>query len=279
MIVKPAALAHAIRDGSKTTHRRPVTTTQPSTKLRKGRTRITRPFRPDSRTRLSIQVPRGERSRETLCHVDVLHATMQPLGHLTPDQARHEGHPSVAAFEWWWVQEHDQAWIQRQRDYLEAVGVTGEEATEFVEELSRARYTAVHADRQVWVIHLQVTADLPFLLARNSETGYVTSPAVALPDEPEAIPLDRLRPHWAEHAKGRHDRVRREAAERRAQDRRALTLHQRIMLAELAANDQQLDLRSEFRQLHRMIRDDRPDDTILRQLVLIETRAYREKAA
>jgi hypothetical protein len=70
-----------------------------------------------------------------------------------------------------------------------------------------ARFTARHANRPVWVLRFQLdTQHVPRLLAASpsTESDYVTSPALALPDEPEALTTDDHARHVQRNASMTH---------------------------------------------------------------------------
>jgi hypothetical protein len=113
------------------------------------------------------------------------------------------GFPSMDAFRQAWLEANDADWLKR----------GGDEGARF------ERFQTRWRDRACWAVSFRVARDVPLLLApsgsppKRSEVdhgvdspgdhGYVMSPFLALPDEPEAVDPDTIEPLWNEVARAR----------------------------------------------------------------------------
>ena len=129
------------------------------------------------------------------------------LGTLTPDQAKAEGYPTVQEFEIAFVERHDRGWLNTQVSYLLEQGVPQIEADETRDCWAKVRYDNIWASREVWLLTILPFDDLPLLLP-------------GLVEEPEAIPVDRLKRKWSEKAAKRYQDARGE--EERVRDAKQL---------------------------------------------------------
>lgn len=116
------------------------------------------------------------------------------------------------------------------------------------------------------------------ITARRFDRGYTDVPELAFiggPDPGEAVDDEWLERFVKDGALGfyRH-RVR--TARERHQERSRLSIDERIERARAAARERHLDVRSEIRELKRMIAKGQPHDVVLGQLKRIERIAHRE---
>jgi hypothetical protein len=113
------------------------------------------------------------------------------------------GFPSMDAFRGAWLEANDADWLKR----------GGDEGARF------ERFQTRWRDRACWAVSFRVARDVPLLLApsgsppKRSEVdhgvdspgdhGYVMSPFLALPDEPEAVDPDSIDRGWSAMARAR----------------------------------------------------------------------------
>jgi hypothetical protein len=155
-----------------------------------------------------------------IAHCKVLQAGRGPLGTLDPPDALAEGHQTVEEFELTWVERHEGPWLDRQVAYLVEQGIPQHEADETRDAWAKVRYDHHWASREVWLLEIEAFHDMPLLL-------------VGLPDEPEAIPLERIHQRWTTKAARRYEEARRE--EERV--REAKQLGRRLRSAKLRSPD------------------------------------------
>lgn len=228
-------VAHQIASRQITQHRLPADLQAP----RRGR-------------RITIAVHREHRAFDPACVVMVTSCTRSKRGHeatLADGNLAALGHDTLIAYVRAWMRERDQQWLANrcpahlpQRFTYEAVDQTLEVLTD--DDILK-RWQRRWADRNVWVVEWNVLDDQPRLLAQighlryrqlpsgrwvidededpDGDLGYTTRSDRALPQEPEAVDADELKPRWATGAARRHadaqNRV--DAARRLARDLRA----------------------------------------------------------
>lgn len=276
----PAHVARAVSRGEATTLRVPVDTRTHRHKTRKGRTVHSRPFRPIAGDRLPLHAT----DTPITLHVDIAHVERGPLGHLTAEQARHAGYPTPARFEQAWVLRHDADWLTAQLDYLRSQGEPEDDVLATLPAWATARYAHRWAERVVWVLTVTPVHDMPLLLApaarpKHSEHGYVNNRSAALPDEPEAVPLERLDRRWTTGAGHRHTTAKRERTDTNRRLRELLSVEQRMVAAVNAAKRNEVDVSAELWLLKRTLRENRPEPAVRSRLERVERVAYRDEAA
>lgn len=183
----PAPQARAISRGAKTTIRDPVDPRILARPLRPARRHSGRP-----RNHTAGDIVPIDGDDRTYCKITALDRGL--LGTLTDEQALAEGYPTVAEFEIGWVEHHERAWLDRQVSYLVEQGIPQHEADETRDSWAKVRYDQYWAPREVWVLTVEAFNDMPYLLE-------------GLPEEPEAIPLDRLQTRWATKAGRRYQQA------------------------------------------------------------------------
>lgn len=193
----PAQYARAIERHHKTTHRIPVDPRLTARPLRPARRHGGRPFRAEPDDILTIYgghhtLEDGKPKWETtqIVHAKILKADRAPLGHLTTEQAQAEGHPTPQEFEIHWIEHHERPWLDRQSTYLLNEGIPEDEVAEARDAWAIVRYAHHWAPREAWTLTLEPFHDMPFLLP-------------GLPEEPEAIPAERLHKRW-EYRSAKH---------------------------------------------------------------------------
>lgn len=259
-----AAQARAVARGAKTQHRIPVDTRLTATPLRPTRRHGGRPFLPVVDDVLTIHGGHYEDRKWVTTdkvHCKITHIQRGPLGWLTADQAQAEGHSSVAEFEVAWVERHDRAWLDRQIAELIEHKVPEREAQETRPEWARTRYENRWLAREVWTLTLRVFDDMPLILPK-------------LPEEPEAIPVERIRPHWAEWAARRHEKAVIEARER---DRVLLSREQRLQQLHRNAHLRGVDVSRELWLLRARL-PRLSQDSLERHIRVVEDRVFRSAA-
>lgn len=197
----------------------------------KGKTRVSRPFRPQAGDQLPLHggEHRTVNGREkwvttVTLHVDVRAIARDERGHLpllghpTDEEATLAGYETASEFEIAWVRHHERGWFNRQYRQLIEADVDPDDALETAGMFAAVRYRDHHADRLVWMLTVTAAYDLPILLADERGTprtpadlpdGYVHALSEALIDEPEVLaPIKR---EWSEHAKARHAKARQAA--------------------------------------------------------------------
>jgi hypothetical protein len=205
----PAAQARAINRGKKTALRVPVSPRLTERPLRPARRHSGRPFNPTVGDIIPI-----DGADRTYCKITALQRG--PLGTLTPQDATDEGYPTTAEFEIDWVEQHERAWLDRQVSYLVEQGIPQQEADDTRDSWAKVRYDQYWAPREVWVLTVEAFNDMPYLLE-------------GLPEEPEAIPLDRLQTRWATRAGRRYQ----QANDEELRFREAKQLARRVKLMKL----------------------------------------------
>lgn len=129
-------------------------------------------------------------------------------------------------------------------------------------------------DRLVWVLVVRLDkSETPRLLAARSDELYVSTPATALADEPEALSEE----DWKRHV-GKPSELR--AIVRTAEqilERAATSNTVRIVDARMRARVNGYDMRDEFRRYDHLVQQGRAQDA-LRQLEAIESRVFPKAA-
>lgn len=141
--------------------------------------------------------------RPAACRLKIVGIGRQPLGALTLPDARAEGHRTTADFMVAWVRRYDRAWVEREKVDLAAVF---DDDVSVVDWILVARFEQRHAQRIVWVLHVELLSDAPRYLARQGDIlaggpQYTANRARAM-DDVEAVParwLDREAARRAEH--------------------------------------------------------------------------------
>lgn len=166
--------------------------------VRHGRKTITRrPVKPDQpcryRTGHSYAVQPG-RGKPATCRITITGIDRQFAGAITLPDAVGEGFKTTDDFKAYWIALHDKPWLGKQRAFVEALNANAlaDDATIDIDKYLAARsidrFDTSHADRAVWRIEFVLDTTLaPRLLAAQSDELYVTSPAMALAQEPEAV--------------------------------------------------------------------------------------------
>jgi hypothetical protein len=229
----PASQARAISRGKKTELRVPVDP------------RLIGPLRPARRhggrpNTYSIDDIITIRSETDPVHAKVIDLDRGPLGTLTDIQALAEGHPTVQEFEIAFVERHEHGWLNRQVEYLVEQGIPRQEADETRDSWAKVRYDQIWATREVWVLTLKPFDDMPYLLP-------------GLVDEPEGIPVDRLKQRWTTKAERRLQTAKVEVLE----DKLAActTVEERIAVIRREAHSQGRDIRTHLRAIDRRLED------------------------
>lgn len=130
-------------------------------------------------------------------HAKVTDVVRGLLGTLTDIQALAEGHPTVGEFEIAFVERFELGWLNRQVEYLVEQGVSRQEAEETRDSWAKVRYDQIWVTREVWVLTVKPFDDMPYLLP-------------GLVEEPEGIPVERLKQRWTTKAGRRHEQARHE---------------------------------------------------------------------
>jgi hypothetical protein len=141
----------------------------------------------------------------------------QPWGIEDPERSVGKlGFPSMDGFRRAWIEANDPGWVARG----------------FVDEGAWfERFQSRWRDRACWAVAFEVARDVPLLLAPSGspprrskglggvetleDSGYVSSPFLALPDEPEAVDPDTIEPAWSQLAAARLADSRSEEQQRR----------------------------------------------------------------
>lgn len=212
----PAPQARAVSRGAKSQHRIPVDTRLTATPLRPATRHSGRPFCPHQGDKIILHGGHrepGANGKEKWVTTDVAHATITvvtrgPLGTLTAEHARAEGHDTVTAFEIAFVERHDRAWLNRQVAYLIGQGTRPKEAEATRTTWALARYQQRWAPRDVWLLEITAVHDIPVFLApasrpKHSELGYVHSSSQAI-DDTERVLVTSLHRRWRSDAATRH---------------------------------------------------------------------------
>jgi hypothetical protein len=222
-MIFPPAIARAVLRGDVTQARRPHQdrdpyyrqTTRPKTN---GRSRtLVKPYRPTTGDRVPVQqrvTRNGRQTVETCGHIILTSVRIAPAGDLTFTDARQMGYRTTTDAMAAWMIDHDSDWTV-DPDTLgtcQACGGPGIHTDGYCvtcgcDDQPHARFTAKHANRPVWVLQFQLdTQHVPRLLAASpsTESDYVTSPALALPDEPEALTTDDHARHVQRNASMTH---------------------------------------------------------------------------
>lgn len=107
-------------------------------------------------------------------HVRVASAVREPL-HITPQQAKAEGHTSIDAFACAWVRRWDRAWVERHAQDITARG-----------KLSRVlleRYRRRWEGREVWVVSFELVGVVEYMAQPDPMKGqgdYTRTPGRAI---------------------------------------------------------------------------------------------------
>jgi hypothetical protein len=222
-MIFPPAIARAILRGDVTQARRPHhdrdpyyrQTTRPKTN---GRSRtLVKPYRPTTGDRVPVQqriTRNGRQTVETCGHIILTSVRIARRASLTFTDARQMGYRTTTNAMAAWLIDNDPTWVMDaiHRRRLPSVRRPrhphdGYCVTCGCEDQPHARFTARHANRPVWVLRFQLdTQHVPRLLAASpsTESDYVTSPALALPDEPEALTTDDHARHVQRNATMTH---------------------------------------------------------------------------
>jgi hypothetical protein len=206
MRITPAQ-AREISRGAKTQLRVPVDTRITATPLRPARRHSGRPATYNTGDILAID-------SDTRTYCKIVACIRAPLGTLTQQEAEAEGHPTVDEFEIDWVERHDHEWLDRQINYLIEVGTPADEAEETRAGWARSRYQTRWAAKDTWHLTIEPFDDLPVLLP-------------GLPEEPEAIPPDRIHTRWNIKSARRYQQAR--DLELRTRDAKQLARRVKLM--------------------------------------------------
>lgn len=206
--------ARAIATGRQSTLRLPV---RPG---RAGAPVTACPWRPEREYAIArplndlerIQIRNGDLAPfPPIGHVRVASAVREPL-HITPQQAKAEGHTSIDAFACAWVRRWDRAWVERHTEDITARG-----------KLSRVlleRYRRRWEGREVWVIQFELVADVRYLAQPDpvkAQGDYTRTPSRSIDPLPvvEAAVVEQYAKDALPFCIGRQMQRAREQAEKR----------------------------------------------------------------
>lgn len=205
----PAAQARAISRRAKTQIRVPVDS-QLTGPLRPVRRHSAKPFNPTVGDIIPID------GADQRVHCKIVYLERRTLGTLTLEDAQAEGHQTVEEFEIAWVERHDRHWLDKQITDLIQNGEPEHQALETRPLWAASRYEHRWQTRQVWVLTVEPFGDIPYLLP-------------GLPEEPEGIPADRIKPRWGVKAARRYQ----DAKDMELRTRDAKQLARRVKLMKL----------------------------------------------
>lgn len=245
MIFAPSIARAALR-GEVTQVRRPYVARDPyyrrSTRLRSTSSHVlVKPYRPGDGDRFPIQqrITRdGRQTVETKGHGIIGSAVVVRAGELTLQDAREMGYRTTSEAMAGWLCQYDQGWTCEKDvvDNCQACGGPGVAPDGFCvtcgcDDQAAARFTAKHADREVWLIRFRLdTTHVPRLLAASpsAESDYVTSPSLALAEEPEALSAVEHERHVQGNAGMTHEQWRALEQATRDAELEKLSLGQRL---------------------------------------------------
>lgn len=238
MIFRPE-LVRLIRQGRKTQTRRPTRNDEPC-RYKRGKS-------------YAVQPGRG---KPATCRIYVDHVRQERLGDIAFTDARAEGFPTTDDFKAAWVEIHDAKWLEHEIAMLDEAenddGVVLDRDTWLLRR-SLDMFDRRHADRTVWVIAFRLDATpVGRFLALQSDELYTSSPARALPGEPEAVDEDTqnritenagtVQRQWGSLEQARRDR-----------DRALLSREDQIVRLRRAARLRSIDASRELWALQNML--------------------------
>jgi len=225
--------------------------------------------------RLRVLHRRGRPPRHRVGRIEIVDVRSEPLGELTPADARAEGFDGTDAFVAYWVRLHDARWLNARPERADLVG---------------DRFLKRWAHRPVWVITFKVVASTLLLAAEPGRTGdYVDAEfdergeRIAMADEREAV-HPAIIDGWPKDPDSTHSKLKaaiaageRRGIDQRALDRRLLSMEDRIRAARHAARLSSINVTPEIRAFQAAKKKKRSPETLEQRVRAVERRAYREE--
>lgn len=291
-------ILRAILRGEVNQHRRPVQAREPyyrrTSKIKStGRsTVLVQPFNPREGDRFPVQqrvTREGNLSAETHGHVILTSACQEFAGNLTFDDARAMGYRTTSEAMEAWLCDNDPGWLAEEPacQICGGPGLTDDGfcVTCGCDDQPRARFTAKHSDRLVWVLRFELdSTHVPRLLAAlPADEGaldgdYVVSPSRAMADEPEALSESDFEKHVSKRAGMSHEQWRALERSTRLETSARLSYEQRIAVAQARAAQARVDITREVWMARKLIAEGRPDHVIERRVDTLEAKAFRDAA-